>query len=158
MFQVKHPEVAQFFGGRLYDCVFKFNEAWATLKLLYHIWPHCISFSHWLQNTGAMLHWTLPSTMIASERNYCLLVVGLGRTISMADTPPYALRANNKSKLSCMLCYCASVFFSQENAKDLCVSLHWKDRSFVTILLRGRNQQKNISARPKSLAALFQAR
>jgi len=24
---VKHPEVAQFFGGRLYDCVFKFNEA-----------------------------------------------------------------------------------------------------------------------------------
>jgi hypothetical protein len=26
-FQVKHPEVAQFLGGRLYDCVFKFNEA-----------------------------------------------------------------------------------------------------------------------------------
>ncbi|CAM0912261.1 unnamed protein product [Alopecurus aequalis] len=24
---VKHPEVAQFLGGRLYDCVFKFNEA-----------------------------------------------------------------------------------------------------------------------------------
>jgi len=23
---VKHPEVAQFLGGRLYDCVFKFNE------------------------------------------------------------------------------------------------------------------------------------
>lgn len=25
--QVKHPEVAQFLGGRLYDCVFKYNEA-----------------------------------------------------------------------------------------------------------------------------------
>lgn len=25
-FQVKHPEVAQFLGGRLYDCVFKYNE------------------------------------------------------------------------------------------------------------------------------------
>lgn len=24
--QVKHPEVAQFLGGRLYDCVFKYNE------------------------------------------------------------------------------------------------------------------------------------
>ncbi|XP_054787660.1 damage-control phosphatase At2g17340-like isoform X2 [Prosopis cineraria] len=24
---VKHPEVAQFLGGRLYDCVFKYNEA-----------------------------------------------------------------------------------------------------------------------------------
>jgi uncharacterized protein with ATP-grasp and redox domains len=24
---VKHPEVAQFLGGRLYDCVFKFSEA-----------------------------------------------------------------------------------------------------------------------------------
>ncbi|CAK9148729.1 unnamed protein product [Ilex paraguariensis] len=23
---VKHPEVAQFLGGRLYDCVFKYNE------------------------------------------------------------------------------------------------------------------------------------
>jgi hypothetical protein len=25
--QVKHPEVAQFLGGRLYDCVFKYSEA-----------------------------------------------------------------------------------------------------------------------------------
>jgi len=24
--QVKHSEVAQFLGGRLYDCVFKYNE------------------------------------------------------------------------------------------------------------------------------------
>ncbi|RRT57632.1 hypothetical protein B296_00043535 [Ensete ventricosum] len=24
--QVKHPEVAQFLGGRLYDCVFKYHE------------------------------------------------------------------------------------------------------------------------------------
>lgn len=24
--QVKHQEVAQFLGGRLYDCVFKYNE------------------------------------------------------------------------------------------------------------------------------------
>jgi len=24
--QVKHPEVAQFLGGRLYDCVIKYNE------------------------------------------------------------------------------------------------------------------------------------
>lgn len=24
--QVKHPEVAQFLGGRLYDCVFKYKE------------------------------------------------------------------------------------------------------------------------------------
>jgi hypothetical protein len=26
-FQVKHPEVEQFLGGRLYDRVFKFSEA-----------------------------------------------------------------------------------------------------------------------------------
>jgi hypothetical protein len=26
-FQVKHKEVADFLGGRLYDCVIKFNEA-----------------------------------------------------------------------------------------------------------------------------------
>jgi hypothetical protein len=59
--------------------------------------------------TGAMLHWTFTSTTIASERNYCSLVVVLGRTISMADTPHYVLHANNISKLSCMFHYCAQV-------------------------------------------------
>jgi hypothetical protein len=32
--------------------------------------------------------------------------------------------------------------FLRENAKDLCVSLHWKDRSLFTILLGGRIQAK----------------
>ena len=104
MFQVKHPEVAQFLGGRLYDCVFKFNEAWKTLKLLYDMGHMAlvslVGYGCDTTFNRSHLQW------YQVKENYNLLVIVatennfFGRCVK---TPPSAIQANNKSKLSCML-------------------------------------------------------